>query len=165
MSSFNRRRFLLASSAAAALSACGFTPAYGPSGAATRLQDNILVDAPKSRDAYLLTQNIEERLGRASSPRFGLSYAISTRDNAIAITAANTTNRFNIEGSITYALRDLQTGAVVTTGKVDSFTSYSASGSTVATQAAERDAHIRLMTILSDQIVTRLIAASPGLPA
>ncbi len=164
MSSFNRRFFLLAGSASA-LSACGFTPAYGPSGAATRLQNAILVDEPKTRDAYLLTQNIEERLGRAANPRYGLSYAITTRDNAIAITAANVTNRFNLEGSITYALRDLQTGAVVTSGKVDSFTSYSASGTPVATQSAERDARTRLMSILADQIITRLIAASPGLPA
>ncbi len=164
MSSFNRRFFLLASSATA-LTGCGFTPAYGPSGAATRLQNAILVDEPKTRDAYLLTQNIEDRLGRASNPRYGLSYAITTRDNAIAITAANVTNRFNLEGSITYALRDLQTGAVVTTGKVNSFTSYSASGTTVATQSGERDARTRLMSILSDQIITRLIAAAPGLPA
>lgn len=164
MLSFNRRLFLLASSAAA-LSACGFTPAYGPSGAATRLQNTILVDEPKTRGGYLLTQNIEDRLGRASSPRYGLSYTITTRDNAIAITAANITNRFNLEGSVTYALREMNGGAVVATGTVDSFTSYSASGSTVATQTAERDARTRLMTILADQIVTRLIAASAGLPA
>ncbi|VAW03151.1 FIG01026126: hypothetical protein [hydrothermal vent metagenome] len=164
MSSFNRRTFLLAIPATA-LTGCGFTPAYGPSGAATRLQNAILVDEPKTRDAFLLTQNIEDRLGRASNPRYGLSYAITTRDNAIAITAANVTNRFNLEGAVTYTLRDLQTGAVVTTGKVNSFTSYSASGSTVATQAAERDARTRLMSILSDQIITRLIAASPGLSA
>ncbi len=163
MSSFNRRLFLLGCSAAA-LSACGFTPAYGPSGAATRLQNAVLVDVPKNHDAYLLTQNIEDRLGRAASPRYGLSYAITTVDNSVAITAANITNRFNLEGSVTYALRDLQSGAVVATGKVDSFTSYSASGSTVATQAAGRDARTRLMQILSDQIVTRLIAAAPDLP-
>jgi LPS-assembly lipoprotein len=45
----------------------------------------------------------------------------------------------------------------VTSGSVDNFTGYSATGTTVATLAAERDAQERLMTILADQIVTRLL--------
>ena len=50
----------------------------------------------------------------------------------------------------------------VTSGTVDSFTGYSATGSTVATRAARADAEERLTTILADQIVTRLIAAAPA---
>jgi LPS-assembly lipoprotein len=46
---------------------------------------------------------------------------------------------------------------------VESFTAFSAAGSPVATQAAERDAEQRLMTILADQLVTRLIATTPDL--
>ena len=48
-------------------------------------------------------------------------------------------------------------------GRVESFTSYSATGSTVATLAADTDAATRLRQILADQIATRLIAAAPGL--
>lgn len=162
MSSFNRRVFLLSS--AAALAGCGFAPAYGPSGAATRLQNTILVDAPTGRPSYLLTRYIEERLGRGSPGRYGLSYSIALTEEAIAISANNVTTRYNILGTVTYAMRDLQSGAVLLSGKADSFTGYSASGSTVATQAAERDAEARLMTILADQIVTRLTAASASLP-
>jgi LPS-assembly lipoprotein len=47
---------------------------------------------------------------------------------------------------------------------VQSFTAYSATGSTVAGLAAEEDAATRLMRILADQIVARLIAASASLP-
>ena len=43
---------------------------------------------------------------------------------------------------------------------MQSFTSYSATGSTVAGLAAEEDAALRLMHILADQIVTRLLATS-----
>ena len=53
-------------------------------------------------------------------------------------------------------------GAVVTQGNVGGFTGYSATGSTVATTAARTDAQDRLMVILADQIVTRLIAAAPA---
>ena len=53
---------------------------------------------------------------------------------------------------------------VLLSGNVDSFTGYSATGTTVATRAAERDAYERLMTILADQIVTRLEAGAGALP-
>ncbi|MBL3565900.1 hypothetical protein JMM59_12930, partial [Rhodovulum sulfidophilum] len=51
-------------------------------------------------------------------------------------------------------------GSVVQSGEVDSFTAYSATGSTVATRTAERDAYRRLMVILADEMVTRLLAGS-----
>lgn len=163
MSSFNRRLFLLGS--AALMAGCGFAPAYGPNGAATALQGTIAVDEPDSRPAYLLTQELEDRLGRPAAARYGLAYSITLDEDPIAISASNVNTRFNLLGRVTYALRDLSSGEVLTSGKVDSFTSYSASGTTVATQAAERDAEERLMVILADQITTRLIAASGGLPA
>ena len=162
MSSCNRRLFLLS---CAALAGCGFTPAYGPGGAATRLQNAVLVDTPDSRPGYLLTRRFEERLGRADPARYGLSYSIALSDRAIAISPANVITRFNKLGSVTWALRDLESDKVLLSGKADSFTSYSASGSTVATEAAERDAEERLMAILTDRIITRLTAEADALPA
>ena len=71
---------------------------------------------------------------------------------------------YRVGGKVTYALRDLTSDEVLTTGTVNSFTGYSTTGSTVATLAAQRSAHERLAVILADQIVTRLIAHSPNLP-
>lgn len=163
MSSFNRRVFCL--SGAAALAGCGFAPAYGPGGSATRLQNAILADDPKSGPDYILVRHLEDRLGRGTPARYGLSYATTLFEEAIAINTNNVTTRYNLLGVITFALRDLETGVVLTSGKVENFTGYSASGTTVATQAARRDATTRLMTILADQMVTRLTAASASLPA
>ena len=160
MLSFNRRHLLLLG--AAALGACGFTPAYAPGGTGDALRGQVEIDAPNSRAGYLLTRALEDRFGRTSAGRYGLSYGIDIRQESIAISASNVATRFNMLGNVTYALRDLETGAVVTSGKVDSFTSYSAAGTPVATLAAERDAETRLMTILSDQISTRLLAAVPN---
>ena len=160
--SLSRRLFVLS---ALALAACGFTPAYGPAGGAQKLQGMVEVDAPTERDSYLLTERLEERLGRASSPPFGLSYALTLREERMAITATNITTRFNLVGRATYALRDLASGAVLTSGTVDSFTGYSADSTTVATLSSEGDARERLMTILADQITTRLVAFAPDLPA
>ena len=100
-----------------------------------------------------------------AAARYGLGYSIALSEEAIAISANNVATRYNLLGQVTYALRDLETGQVLLSGKADSFTSYSASGSTVATQAAERDAEARLMVILADQIVTRLTAEAARLPA
>lgn len=161
MSSFNRRSFLIM---AAALSGCGFTPAYGPGGGAARLQSRVQVDELNTRDGYILVRQLEHRLGRAQAARFGLSIAIDTSEDGLAYTSDAKITRYNLVGKATYALRDLATGEVLTTGTVDSFTGYSTTGTTVATLAAEGDARERLMTILADQITTRLLAVAGTLP-
>ncbi len=168
MLSSDRRLFLRrltgALLAGSVLTACGFTPAYAPTGAANRLQNSVLVDPPKNRAGFLLVREIEERLGRAGTERYGLSHSISLEEDDVAITEEDVTTRFNILGEIEYALRDLDSGAVLQSGTVESFTSYSASGSTVATQSAQRDAEERLIVILSDQILIRLAAGAGSLP-
>jgi len=161
MSSFSRRYVL---GAAIALSGCGFTPAYGPAGGAQKLQGTVLVDAPTDRDTYLMTQSLEERLGRSQNAAYGLSYALTLNEERMAVTGNNITTRFNVVGKATYALRDLASGAVLTNGIVDSFTGYSADSTTVATLSAKGDARARVISILADQITNRLIAISPDLP-
>lgn len=151
----NRRSILLG---ALALAGCGFTPVYGPEGEARALLNNIEVDPPRDREGYLLVRRLEERLGRAGAARYGLSVSIRLSDERMAITADNVATRMNLLGKATYALRDLASGEVVSTGVVESFTGYSTTGSTAATRAAERDATERLMTILGDKIVTRLMS-------
>ena len=155
----DRRSFLLGAVALGGLSACGFTPVYGPQGEARALLNTVEVDPPRDREGYALVRHIEERLGRTSAPRFGLSIAIQLDEERMAITADNIATRFNLLGKATYALRDMGTGEVVTSGIVESFTGYSTTGSTAATQAASRDASERLMVILGDKIITRLMSA------
>ncbi|GGO59022.1 LPS-assembly lipoprotein [Roseovarius pacificus] len=168
MSSFDRRTFLTGACSALtapALAGCGFTPAYAPGGAATRLRNAVSIMEPDDRAGYLMTRELEDRLGRASMPRYDLIYSLDLISQPVAISTSNIVMRYNLLGEGTYVLRDRDSGAVVLSGTVDSFTSFSASGSTVATQAAERDAEERLITILADQMVARLIAGSAGLPA
>ncbi|WP_322867203.1 LPS assembly lipoprotein LptE [Aquicoccus sp. G2-2] len=160
----DRRGFLsLAAAATLALAGCGFTPVYAPGAAATQLQNAVLVDEPVDRESYVLVRQLEQRLGRAEAPRYGLSLALDLKQERMAITASNITTRFNLIGQVAYALRDLDGGKVLISGNAQSFTGYSATGSTAATQAARRDAAERLMTILADQISTRLMAGAGAL--
>jgi LPS-assembly lipoprotein len=162
MLSFNRP--LYAIWAMLLIAACGFTPVYSPDGVGTVLQNQILVDKPNDRNAYLLTQRIEERLGRGGGARFGLKIDIAVRETGIAINPQGDTDRYDVLGVARYFLRDMKTGAEVAKGTVNSFAAYSATGNAAATLAAERDARERLMVILADQIVTRLIATATPTP-
>jgi LPS-assembly lipoprotein len=63
-------------------------------------------------------------------------------------------------GTAQYTLRDTQTGQIAGSGKVNSFTSYSAAGSTISGQATREDAQERLMIILADKLIDHLIATA-----
>lgn len=162
---WRRRRVCFALAAFAAGSACGFQPAYGPQGSASALQNNLRVSAPDRRDGFLISQRLEERLGRNDNGRYVLTVAPEIIRQGLATSVEGTTNRFRLNGIASYALRDSGTGDVVLQGRVTNFTGYSATGSTAATLAAERDATSRLMVIMADEIVDRLVLSSAGLPA
>ena len=156
MSLFNRRT-LLALVAAAPLAACGFSPVYGTGGAGAQLRGQVTVQEPTSQAGYLLVRQMETRLGRSvTASRYALDIELATDDDGLAINTAGDITRFNITAKARFALRDTTTGDVVSSGSVENFTAYSATGTTVATLAAERDALERLMTILADQITARL---------
>lgn len=146
------------------IAACGFTPAYGPGGGATKLTGAVRVQDPGDKNGFDLVERLEERLGRPEAARYDLSYTITTQSVGVGITADNKTTRYNLKGVVDYTLTEQATGARVTGGRVQSFTAYSATGSTVAQLAAEEDAALRLMRILADQITARLIGAADSLP-
>jgi LPS-assembly lipoprotein len=150
---------------ALALPGCGFTPAHGPAGPANRLQNAVLPDAPQGRDQFLLIQQFEDRLGRGTDGPYALAYTYTVTGARMGVTADNVTTRFNLVGSVTFALRDRATDAVLIRGTVDGFTGFSTTGSTSATEAASRDARTRLAVLLADKMVTQLIATAANLPA
>lgn len=166
MSSSDRRTLLTALAAlplAGLAAACGFAPVHAPGGAADGLHGAVRAAAPDSRDGFDFVQRLEERLGRPGpGTRFDLAYDITTNPVGAGITPAGAVTRYTLTGSATFRLTDTATGAERAAGRVESFTSWSTTGSTVATLAAEEDAHRRLMRVLADQVVTRLIAAGAG---
>lgn len=157
--SWSRRALLLA---ALALPACGFQPVYAPGGAAEGLRGQVAVADPTTRDAFALAARLEDRLGPATAPRYRLDYSVETDSDALVVTQEQETTRYNVIGKVRYRLTDLGTGAVADSGTVTSFTGYSATGSTLATLSARRDAYERLTVILADQIMARLIAGAVG---
>ncbi|AEI95842.1 LPS assembly lipoprotein LptE [Roseobacter litoralis] len=155
MSSYSRRSLLLLP---LALGACGFAPVYGTGSTGSALQNAVEVSDPDDVDGYLVVRRLEERLGRAAQPTYKLTLAVDSKREALAVNRDSNINRYNIVGTADYVLVEQATGRVVTSGSVDNFTGSSATGTTVATLAAERDARERLMSLLADQIVVRLLS-------
>ncbi len=153
MSLFNRRALLVLP---LLIAACGFEPVHAPGGTGKALYGKVRVDAPDGVNTYLLVRRLEEQLGRASDPAYRLSIVLETGVQGQAITAAGEITFFSIVGAAKYALRDIGTNEVIAKGEVDNFTGYSATGSSVETLAAQRDARERLMVILADQIARKL---------
>ena len=159
---YNRRRFGVIL-AAAALAGCGFTPVYGPDGTGAALLGQLSLDPPQDRNDYLLQRRIEERLGQATAGAWRLSTQIKTDDIGLGFTTDGDITRYNINGTTDYTLRRTGSSGIFRQGKIQHFTSYSATGTTVATLAAKRDAEVRLMTILADQIIDQLLIISEDL--
>lgn len=157
MSSPDRRTVLWM--LAAPLAACGFTPAFAPGGPASGLQGSIRAADPVDKNGFDLVERLEERLGRPEAAPYALGYSIGTYAVGVGITPENATTRYNLIGQVDWSLTNAA-GVLVTAGRAQNFTSYSATGSTVAGLAAEEDAAYRLMRILADQIVTRLTATA-----
>ena len=157
--SWSRRGLLLG---ALALAACGFSPVYGPTGTGSKLFGQIRAADPSTPDEYTFAGRIAERLGPDQAARFALAYNLRIAVVPQAITPDEVTTRYSLNGTADFVLTEAASGQEVTRGQVSTFTSYSTTGTTIATMSAEQDAHDRLARMLADQVVTRLLAIDPA---
>lgn len=165
MSLLNRptRRAAIFAALALPLAACGLKPVYGPNGTGKRIFGKVRPRDPKTYQDFAFNQRLAERVGPDTNAQYDLDYRISIGAVSQAITQDEVTTRYSLNGTVDFALRD-SAGKVLASGRVSSFTSYSTTGTTIATLSAEADARKRLAEMLADQVVTRLLAASAALP-
>ena len=158
MSSFDRRAVLLSLTA---LAGCGFTPIYGtePAGQNRDLRGRIDVAGPKDEEGFALVKRLEERLGAPEAADLALTAQIKLREESLGFLPDGEISRFNVIGQVDWQVSRVGGGVQVASGSERSFTSYSATSTTVATTFAQRDARRRLMVILADRIVADLLVA------
>jgi LPS-assembly lipoprotein len=159
MSWFSRRNML---ALPLVLAACGFSPTLAPGTAAAGLQGTVRVADPTDKNSFDFLQHMEQRLGRPEVVAYDLAYSITTGAVGVGINPQGVIQRYNLTGIIDWTLTRRSDRTVVTSGRAQSFTSYSATGSSVAELSAQEDAAVRLMAILADQIVTYLQATAPA---
>ena len=159
MLSFNRRT-LLTFIAALPVAGCGFTPVYGTDGATRTLRGRIAYRAPDTPEGFRLRTRLEDRLGRVERGDYLLTVEMDIDEVAVVISSAEDINRFNLPGKATWTLTEPGNDTPLASGVAQTFTAYSAFGTTVATQEAQDDARNRLAIALADLIVTDIIIAS-----
>ena len=140
-----------------ALSACGFTPVYGPGG--SPLRGSIEVITPSTVEGFRLGTTLIERFGPAQTPRYLLTVSLTETQTTAAQTIDGDSTRFDLNGTADWSLTE--DGQPVAQGTAQTFTSYSATGSTLATQTAERDARERLSVALADIIIADVTLSAP----
>ncbi len=161
MLSSDRRKFL-GILAALPLAGCGFTPVYGTDGSARTLRGRIAYRAPDTPEGFRLRTRLEDRLGRVEQGDYLLTVQLEIDEVAVVISSAQDINRFNLPGKAIWDLREPGNDTPLASGTAETFTAYSAFGTTVATREAQDDARDRLAIALADLIVTDIIVASAG---
>ena len=159
MSSSDRRSFL-ALLAALPLAGCGFAPVYGTGGSTRSLRGRIAYRAPDTPEGFRLRARLEDRLGRVERGDYLLTVQLDIEEEAVVISSAQDINRFNLPGTATWTLTEDGSDRPLASGVAETFTAYSAFGTTVATQEAQDDARDRLAIALADLIVTDIIIAT-----
>lgn len=159
MLSFNRRTALKLL-AGLPLAGCGFAPVYGTNGAGGALRGRIAYRAPNTPEGFRLRTRLEDRLGRVEQGDYLLTVQMEISEVVVVISSAQDINRFNLPGKATWTLTEPGNDTPLAQGVAETFTAYSAFGTTVATREAQVDARDRLAIALADMIVTDLIAAT-----
>ncbi len=139
-----------------ALTSCGLAPAYGPDGVGEQWQNAVSFDTPQSVIGYRMNARLTEIFGLATAAKFTVKVEPQVGSVSATITEDGDSTRYNLTGNAAWTLTDLS-GVQTATGLEQTFTSYSATGSTVATQAAENDAQARLGVALADLIARRVV--------
>ncbi|MEK6217061.1 MAG: LPS assembly lipoprotein LptE [Boseongicola sp.] len=155
---FDRRVFLLG---LAALTGCGFEPVYAPGNRAHGLRGRIDIAEPADEEGFALVRRLEDRLGQSGGGDLALNAEIRLDEEAVGFLPDGSISRYNVLGQVSWSLSDADGPQL--SGSERSFTSYSATSTTVATIVAQRNAHERLMIVLADRIVADILAGAEGL--
>lgn len=150
----DRRAFLVGLASLAGLAGCRFTPAYAPGGTGRALTGAVRADDPVSRNDYSFVAALEERLGRPEAPRFALSYRIGLQF------VGGGSSRVQLFGTLDFVLSDIATGLERAAGRIEGNAGYSTTSTQLAEQIAAEDAELRLMRMLADGLITRLLTTS-----
>ncbi|SLN35428.1 LPS assembly lipoprotein LptE [Pseudooctadecabacter jejudonensis] len=161
MLSFNRRQ-ILTSFGALSLAGCGFQPVYGPTSSGRSLRGRIAYRAPNTPEGFRLRTRLEDRLGRVEQGDYLLTIDLEIEEVAVVISSSQDINRFNLPGKATWTLTEDGRDSPLASGVAETFTAYSAFGTTVASQEAQDDARDRLAIALADLIVTDIIVEATG---
>ena len=142
---------------------CGFTPVYSPNSSFQDFNNQIQIQNPHDENSFIFVQELETQLGSRGN-QYSLTFNLTTQKDPVLTSRIGRTLRFNINGKADFTLTKLDDSQIIYQGQVTNFTSYSTAGTTVEARLAEQEAHIRLMRILANQVLTQLYASQEFSP-
>ena len=142
---------------ALSLSACGFTPLYGPQ-SVTKGLSAIEVVAPPGRVGYLLREKLDDAFARDINllPSHRLVYTVKEQRYARGVRVDNVANRYELSLTANWRLVDAKTGKPVRSGATSAAVTYDSSDQPYASIAAQQDSQERAATELARRIQLEL---------
>ena len=142
---------------AVVLSACGFTPLYGPQSVTKGLSAIEVVAAP-GRTGYLLREKLDDAFARDVNvlPSHRLTYAVKEQRYARGVRVDNVANRYELNLTASWQLIDSKTGQAVRAGTTSAAVTYDSADQPYASIAAQQDSEERAATELARRIQLEL---------
>ncbi|CAN5470126.1 LPS assembly lipoprotein LptE [soil metagenome] len=134
----------LMATATLALSACGFTPLYGPQ-TVTKGLGAIEVVAPEGRSGYLVREQLDDALARDVNvlPSHRLVFTLKEQRYARGVRVDNVANRYELNLTAYWQLLDVKTGKPVRTGTANAAVTYDSADQPYASISAQQDGQER----------------------
>ena len=136
------------------ISACGFSPIYTNNNSAN-LNGQISIQEPNTQNDFVFYSRLTDRFGKASG-KYILNYAITTAKEDKAINFDGTSHRVEISASVSFNLKNTESGVQIFSDKEEMYLSYSNFGSTAAVLNAERTTNKQLVVLLADKVADRV---------
>ena len=134
--------------------ACGFSPLYTESNA-SKLFGQIRIQEPHTQEEFIFYSHLVNRFGDIGD-KYILDYEIFTSKSDKALNFEGAVHRIEIFGSVSFSLKERESGAMLLSDKEEFFVSYSNSGSTGAVLNVERTTKKELVVLLADKVADRV---------
>jgi LPS-assembly lipoprotein len=144
---------------APALGGCGFTPLYASPTVNAGLPA-IQVVAPQGRVAYLLSEDLNDALGRDKDapPAWRLEFTLKQTRDPRGLTVTDVAERYDLGLTVNYTVTSVATGKVVHTGEVATQVFYDAANEPYAGIAARQNSQERVASDAARRIQIELAA-------
>ena len=149
------------------LTACGFTPLHGTATGAQGFS-GVSVSVSDGKDendraaGFLLRQRLEDRIGRAGSPRYTLDVEPVVRQVGLGLTGQDRASRFDSVFQARWVLRDAATGDLIESGTTRSTATFSADRDPYRLLASNEAAVQRVSARVADDVLAAVALALAG---
>lgn len=160
MSLFKKDKYLFALLIGVFLVGCSFQPAWVPKNQKAKiLWERVDFKEAKTSNEFRLNRYLASRLGKASDAELFLKYELFTETKRSAFSFDGKAFRIRIHGEVKFSLIQNSENTILLTSSVKDSAAYSDAILAVTDEASERDAYARLMVLLGDRIVDKLLSS------